>query len=123
MSINVSELLTDPDFTRTISRRRPTSSLANEGEATNTYGTATSVVGAVQPAKLSDVQFLPEGARLSDTMAFFTAADVSAGDGRSQLPDMLIDGTATYRVLHLEDFRNNGYVRVLALRVPVEVGG
>jgi hypothetical protein len=121
--INVVELLTDPDFTRTITRRRPTTTLGYEGEAANTYGTATSVVGSVQPAKLSDVQFLPEGARLSDTMAFFTAADVSAGNGRSQLPDILIDGAQTYRVLHLEDFRLNGYVRVLALRVPVNGGG
>ncbi len=120
--IDVSELMGDPDFVSTITRRRPTTTLVNEGEAVQAYADA-QVIGSVQPAKTSDAQFLPEGVRLSDTVAFFTAADVSAGSGVDQLPDLLIIGSITYKILHLQDFRANGYVRAVALRLPAGTAG
>jgi hypothetical protein len=115
--INLARLTTSPRFTRQITRWRPTTTLANEGEATSTYASAM-VLGSLQPSKDADVNLLPEGVRLSDCLAFYTSGDVQAGDGATQLPDILQVDAFYYRVLHLQDFRANGYVRVIALRYP-----
>ena len=114
--IDVSELMADPDFVSSLYRLRPTSTVAKEGEVTNTYASST-IIGCVQDPCPVDVDLLPEGVRLVDAKVVFTAADVSPG-GSDQLPDLLQIKTESYRVLHVQDFRDNGYVRVLAQRYP-----
>ena len=114
--IDVSELMADPDFVSSLYRLRPTSTVAKEGEVTNTY-TSSTIIGCVQDPCPVDVALLPEGVRLVDAKVVFTAADVSPGDS-DQLPDLLQIKTESYRVLHVQDFRDNGYVRVLAQRYP-----
>jgi hypothetical protein len=117
MRINVSALMTDPDLGgTTFTRLRPATSYAKEGEAANTYA-STTLAGIVQPSATTDAQLLPEGVRLSDVQAFFTAGDVSAG-GPGQLPDVLQFGGKSFRVLHVQDFGNHGMVKALAEFYP-----
>ena len=113
--ISVAELAYDPDFVQTITRLRPTTTVAKEGVASNTYASA-SVVGCVQPPNDDDVKLLPEGTRLSDCVAFFTLDDVSIGDGASQLPDLLVVDSKKYRIIHVDNFSANGYSRFIAAR-------
>jgi hypothetical protein len=113
--ISVAELAHDPDFVQTITRLRPTTTLTKEGLAGSTY-TSLDVIGSVQPPNDDDIKLLPEGVRLSDCTAFFTNDDVSAGDGASQLPDILQVGGKNYRIIHVDNFSQNGYSRFIAER-------
>lgn len=123
MKIDVSELTTDPDLGAAgFVRHRTSFTMGNEGRATPSYAD-TPMVGVVQPAKLSDAQFLPEGVRLSDVSAFITSAEVRTGDGVTTVPDILQYKGANYKVLHLQDFGDQGMYRALAQRLPLEVSG
>ena len=115
---DVGALVADPDFTQTITRLRPTTT-STIGGATTTYGTPTAIVGCVQPLRDADAQLLPEGTRLADCQVVYTAGDVRLGDAVTQEPDILVIGGVRYRVIHEQDYRQNGYVRVIVSRYPV----
>lgn len=122
MVIDVSDILLDPDFGPVaFTRRRPTSSLAKEGASATSYPSVT-LNGIIQPATTKDAQLLPEGVRLSDVRAFFTSGDISAGNGSTQLPDLLQYGGETFRVLNLQDFGAHGMRKALAQRIAVAGG-
>jgi hypothetical protein len=120
MRVDVSELMSDPDLgLTTFTRKRPTTTLANAGLAATTYTDTYNIPGIIQPAATKDAQYLPEGTRLSDAQAFFTAStDLSPGDGEAQLSDVLVDdGGLQYRVLHVQAFDKHGMIRALAQRL------
>lgn len=110
MSIDVSELMTDPDFAVTFTRKRPgTPTLADEGVSSVTY-TEEELVGIVQPAPADVVQLMPEGMRVKELRAFYTRCRLSPGDAGKTLPDVLVtaDG-ASYKVVRVEDWSQHGY--------------
>lgn len=111
--VDVSELMDDPDFARTFTLRRPTTTLANEGEVSNTYDDA-DLVGIVQPARPDDVQFLPEGVRLANLISVWSASEMIPGDGTGTLPDVVVVDGQSYRVVKCEPWGGNGYFRVFA---------
>jgi hypothetical protein len=82
------------------------------------------MTGIIQPAATADAQLLPEGVRLSDVQAFFTAGDISPGDGEGVAPDLLVDDAGNaYRVLHVQAFDKHGMTKALAQRLfPGTVG-
>ena len=108
MTIDVSELMSDPDLGgTTFTRRVPTTTFAN-GISKATY-TDTTMAGIVQPAATADAQLLPDGVRLSDVQAFFTAGAISPGDGKDTAPDLLVDDEGiTYQVLHVQSYGKHG---------------
>jgi hypothetical protein len=109
--------MADPDLGgTTFTRRQPTTTLAH-GIASVTY-TDTTLAGIIQPAVTADAQLLPDGVRLSDVQAFFTASPISAGDGAAATPDLLVDDAGnTYRVLHVQEFDKHGMTKALAERL------
>lgn len=117
MTIDVSELMSDPDLGgTTFTRRVPTTTLAN-GISKATY-TDTTMAGIVQPAATADAQLLPDGVRLSDVQAFFTAGTISPGDGKDTAPDLLVDDEGiTYQVLHVQAYGKHGMTKALAERL------
>lgn len=117
-ALDVSELLTDPDFCRTITRVRVPRTLANEGLASEGTPVSSPIVGVVEPASQADLKLLPEGTRLVDMVGFYTTGDVQIG-GASSEPDQLVVDGVYHVALHVEDFRAaGGYIHVLAQRVP-----
>lgn len=120
--IDVSDLMFDTDLgSTTFTRRRPTSTLEH-GVASVTYDDGVTLTGIVQPAATADAQLLPDGVRLSDVQAFFTAggqdADISPGDGTATTPDLLVDDAGvSYRVLHVQAFDKHGMTKALAERL------
>jgi hypothetical protein len=117
MRVNVSDLLLDPDLgSTTFTRQRPTTTLANQGEAYETYA-PTVLQGIVQAASTADLNLLPEGTRISDVQAFFSATDMSVG-GSGQNPDVLQYDGKDYVVRHVQDFGGHGMVRALAQYYP-----
>ena len=111
--IDVSELMDDPDFARTFVVKRPTTTIAKDGTASTTY-VEFETVGAVQPAEPADVQFLPEGTRLDDTVSVWSHQSLRGGDGKRFESDVLIVGADRYRVIRVEPRQENGYTRVFA---------
>lgn len=118
MRINVSRILGRSSLGSTsFTRRRPTTTLANQGRAGATY-TDTTLSGIIQPAATADAQLLPDGTRLSDVQAFYTAGEVSPGNGTTTAPDLLVDDAGhSYRVLHVQAFDKHGMVKALAQRL------
>ncbi len=125
MRINVSDLFLRPELgSTTFTRQRPTTTLANQGEAADAY-TVTTLTGIVQPAATTDAQLLPEGVRIADVQVFYTAGDISVG-GPGQNPDVLQYDNKDYVVQHVQDFGQHGMVRALAQLYPngiVPAGG
>ena len=117
MRINVSDLLLRADLaSTTFTRQRPTTTLANQGEASDAYA-PTTLQGIVQPAATADAQLLPEGVRISDVQVFYTSSDISVG-GPGQNPDVLQYDNKDYVVRHVQDFGQHGMVRALAQLYP-----
>lgn len=111
--IDVSELMTDPDFAREITVQRPTLTVANEGQASYTYET-TKMLGIVQPASMREVEMLPEGDRLKDVISVWSACLLKATNADDAEADIIVVGTHHYRVIKSESWPENGYYRVFA---------
>lgn len=109
--IDVSELMTDPELSRTFTVRRPRGEFANEGEFTSSYKD-TLIRGVVQQAKPNDLKFLPEGTRIDDILSVWSAEEMRGGDGKTQEPDVLLIDGAYFKVIRAEPRPDGGYWRV-----------
>lgn len=117
--VDVSELMTDPEFAREFTRRRPTGTFAADGSFSSTYDEAI-MMGVVQPANSDDMKTLPEGTRIDNVRVFWVAdsegaAAVRIGDGKTFEADVLVLGPELFRVIRAEPRREDGgYFRVWA---------
>lgn len=111
--INVAEVVADPDFTRTFTVRRPTSTFANEGVHTSTY-TDSTLTGIVQPASPKEMELLPEGHRVGDVIAVWSTLEMRAGNADTIEADVIVVDGKSYKVLRCEPWADAGYWKVLA---------
>lgn len=105
--IDVSELLTDPDFTNTVTLIRRASTVNTYGEniMTETQSTITAVV---QGANTESLERVPEGARLSDLIDVYYKGQLTA-ESPSGYADVIVWGGKRYQVFEVvEDFMNFG---------------
>lgn len=105
--IDVSELLTDPDFTNTVTliRRASTVNTYGENVMTETQSTITAVV---QGANTESLERVPEGARLSDLIDVYYKGQLTA-ESPSGYADVIVWGGKRYQVFEVvEDFMNFG---------------
>lgn len=105
--IDVSELLTDPDFTSTVTliRRASTVNTYGENVMTETQSTITAVV---QGANTESLERVPEGARLSDLIDVYYKGQLTA-ESPSGYADIIVWGGKRYQVFEVvEDFMNFG---------------
>ena len=105
--IDVSELLTDPDFTNSVTLIRRSSTVNSYGEnvMVETSSTITAVVQAVGTETLERV---PEGARLSDLLDVFYKGALHA-ESPGGYADVIVWGGKRYQVFEVvEDFMNFG---------------
>ena len=105
--IDVSELLTDPDFTNTVTliRRASTVNTYGENVMTETQSTITAVV---QGANTESLERVPEGARLSDLIDVYYKGQLTA-ESPSGYADIIVWGGRRYQVFEVvEDFMNFG---------------
>ncbi|MHC3068679.1 hypothetical protein [Klebsiella pneumoniae] len=105
--IDVSELLTDPDFTNTVTliRRASTVNTYGENVMTETQSTITAVV---QGANTESLERVPEGARLSDLIDVYYKGQLTA-ESPSGYADIIVWGGKRYQVFEVvEDFMNFG---------------
>lgn len=116
--IDVSELMTDPDFARAFQVRRMTGSYANEGEWSET-ATTLNKTGVIQPATSEDaINFLPEGERQKNLIRIWCAEEIRMGDGDGKCSDEVIVDGQYYRVAFSKPWGANGYWFAIAVGFP-----
>ena len=115
--IDVSEIMTDPDFVVTVTVRRPTApTFSNEGVATYGYLPDQSITAIVQSATPADLKSLPEGVNLQGVVSVWSGTQIKIGDQSGKGSDVIVYQGVSYRVRSMDDRSDNGYWRVLAER-------
>ena len=111
--VNVSELLTDPEFARrfTVRRAKPVT-YANEGEATIAYG-EDSVIGVVQPIA-RDVSSEPHGSTVRERIRVWCVDELRGADGKNIEPDVLVIDREYFKVVEVKPWSDNGYFEAVA---------
>ncbi len=114
--VDVSELMSDSDFTSTITLRRPAPArLANEGENIASYEPDVSVTAIVQPADAQQIASLPEGSRGPGAIkSIWSATTLRMADGMENEADILVIEGVSFKVVGEERWDGNGYRFVLA---------
>jgi hypothetical protein len=118
--VDVSELMSDPEFMSAVTLRRATVHLANEGEAISSY-TDTAVTASVQPATAEEIAGLPEGERGSGRIIkLYSATEFKQSDGDASVADVVVTVGANpgrFRVVGVEPWGDNGYFKALAVEI------
>lgn len=115
MILNVSEVMTDPDFAQQFQVIRFGGGFANEGEYTQTPSAPITMTGVIQPAKDDDiVLFQAEGERLGNLIVVYCAQEIRESDAKSQESDIIIWHSNQYRVLKARQWRDFGYWKAIA---------
>ena len=85
MRIDVSELITDPDFCQTFTIYR-TKRIADDKGRAETVETSEQVTGVIQPVSGDDLDRLPEGDRGKQAVTVWIREKLTTGDD-ANLPD------------------------------------
>ena len=105
--IDVSELLTDVDFTDAVTRIRRSSSVTSDGlnSVTETSETITVVIYTLGKNQL---QLVPEGVRVTDAIAVYHQGQIQ-NEGPGEYADMIVWGGQRYKATAvLEDWMHMG---------------
>lgn len=115
--MDLSVLLTDPDFARPFAVIRRTERVDERGRADYAQERF-DALGSIQPATPKELERLPEGDRHKETVAVFTATALRAGDEETgTAPDWLERHGALYEVTSLDNWTTEGFCHALAQRV------
>lgn len=96
--IDVSDIITDPDFVQDFSIVRVTGAFDGQGNWVPTESAPLPQQGIVLPAKLDELQLLPEGERHDETQAIYSLVELTIGDMRTKQSDLIIYMGKYYRV-------------------------
>lgn len=115
--IDVSRLLTDPDFCEPFVIRRR----VGKWEAGRFIAAPedTAVTGIVEPTNGDDLEQLPEGDRVSGMMTFYTKQPVYLAQDKRQSDEIIWRGK-TYKAQHILDWSRHGFYKVIASYVEVQ---
>lgn len=114
--IDVSRLITDPDFCeRFVIRRR-----IGKWEAGRFIATPedTAVTGIVEPTSGDDLEMVPEGDRVSGMMTFYTRQPVYLSQDKQQSDELIWRGRV-YKAVQVLDWSRHGFYKVIASFVEV----
>lgn len=113
--LDVSDLLSDPDFADTFDVIRYGDSVDADGVATEAPAPITGLTGVIQPASELALQRLADGARLASTIEIHTTFRLTSGI-EGQGADEVIYQNATYTVTDVADWTRYGagFVRAIA---------
>lgn len=87
-SIDITELLTDPDFVDRLTIINRASTVNDLGENVLTE-TPFQSVGSVQPADAKTIERLPEALQSGDVRSFWIKGEISSG-GKNKYPDIIL---------------------------------
>lgn len=104
--IDVSELMSDPDFVGPIVhiRRKPVVNGFGQQILTECK---TEMVGSVQPMSAKNIDRVPESLRVKNLLTFFVKGKIVATEG-NQYPDILVYQGFRFQVLAIRDWSSWG---------------
>lgn len=111
--IEISELMTDPDFAQPFVIRRVSGAFAGEGEFTRTE-TTVNASGVIQPASEDDLKMLPEGERSDSAIKVYSKTELRRGDGAGTESDVIEWLGKRYRVMQSKPWQLHGYYFAIA---------
>lgn len=113
--LDISFLLYDPDFCTLFTLVANSSEWINGRHCVVTKSKA--VTGVARPTSGDDLEMLPEADRVSGSMTFLTKAPMRFSDGE---PAMFIEyQRKRYKIIHADDFNENGFYKAIATYVEV----
>lgn len=104
--IDVTELLSDPDFVNEVTLVNRVPNVNDMGENT-LVETGFVTVGSVQPASGKTISRLPEALRVANISSFWVKGEIIA-DGSARYPDILVFNDKRYQVQTVNDWTNYG---------------
>jgi hypothetical protein len=110
--LDVSRVVRNPRLTTSITLKRPTLTLAKEGEMSRTYADST-IRAIVHPAKLSDLMMLPEGERISNAIVVYSTSEIREGNGKDTSADVIVYQSQNWRVAKLDHYELYGYYKAI----------
>ncbi len=112
--LDVTDVLSYPDFQTTFGVIRTATNVSNLGETVLTPQNYF-VSGVVEPASTKELERLPEAERLSGTIRIFTTFRLSDGD-ETITADVVVWNGRQYTVKTVDDFSEfgRGYIDALA---------
>ena len=115
--IDVSRLITDPDFCEPFTIRRR----IGHWEAGRFIAVPedTAVTGIVEPTNGDDLEQLPEGDRVSGMMTFYTKQPVYLAQDKRQSDEIIWRGK-TYKAQHILNWSRHGFYKVIAALTEVQ---
>ena len=114
--IDVSRLITDPDFCEPFTIRRR----VGKWEAGRFVATPEdpAVNGIVEPTNGDDLEQVPEGDRVSGMMTFYTKQPVYLAQDKQQSDELIWRGKL-YKAVQILDWSRHGFYKVIASFVEV----
>lgn len=112
--IDVSELMSDPDFCDDYTIQRP-SGFMDEGEWVENGFTSIDTYGPIQPAPSeSKLALMPDGSRLDQGIVCWNSEEMVIDDSDAKRSDVIVYKGQMYRVVAQKDWSSNGYWKVWA---------
>lgn len=105
-SLDVSDILSDPDFADTFTVIRRSQTVGDDGMADGAER-AIRAVGVVQPASANGLKLLPEGARVDGAIQIHTAFHLSVATDTTFADEVVYNGRR-YMVTATNDFSRFG---------------
>jgi hypothetical protein len=122
--INISEIITDPDFMQQLAVQRSSGAFVLGGYQSTV--TSIPMPGIVIVAKDQDLDTVPEGDRIGGAMAFYTLQEVFetnvAGglSGTSGISDVITWRGQNYRIADVKPYADYGYWKSIGVRMTGE---
>ena len=116
--INVSELMTDPDFVQQFTVKRFTADFGVEGEYAQNTPRTLRLTGAIQhPSSADKARFAAEGERNTAIIKVYCGERLNDSDGDGKQSDVITWYCEDYRVFECRPWADNGYWQVFAQRI------
>ena len=113
MAINVSELISDPDFCTTFIVEKKSSGKWSKGQPVYEL-TRTTVTGIVAPSASEDLSLMPESDRKHGMKTFYTDTDMRLEvSDTEKTSDICIWNGKRYKLINGWNYSNNGYYKAM----------
>jgi galactose-6-phosphate isomerase len=106
-NIDVTELLSDPDFATAFDVIRTAQAVGSTGRATGTPATTSGVIGVIVPLSTTELDRFPEGERLHGRVRVITTFRLSSGDAPSTA-DIVVWKGRQWTVVQVNDYSEFG---------------
>lgn len=116
--IDVSELMSDPDFVKSVTIDRFTGSFGIEGEyAQNTPNQVTVQCSIQHPSPADRARFEREGERNTAIIKIYCGEKLQVTDGDGKQSDVIPWNSDKYRVFECRPWSDNGYWLAFAQKI------